>query len=269
MNETLVLAGVLGGAIGALLGLTGAGGGVLAMPALMLGLGLGLTEAVPVSLAAVALAATLGAVVGLRKGIVRYRAAMLMAALGMVSAPVGLWLGHEIPQTVLTVVFCLLMLYIAARMLRKRPAPAPGEACLVEERNCMLDPLTGRFKWNTRCSFTLGLIGCTAGLFTGMLGVGGGFLILPAFRQFSDLSMQAASATSLAVIALVSASTATGSLLHGGGFDSTGLTFIVATASGLMVARAFSARIPEHWLQRGLGVVILGVALVWLGKQFF
>ncbi|QID19666.1 sulfite exporter TauE/SafE family protein [Nitrogeniibacter mangrovi] len=263
----MILAGVLGSAIGAVLGLTGAGGGVLAMPALIMGLGMSLPEAVPVSLAAVSLAAATGAVVGLRRGVVRYRAAGLMALLGVLSAPVGLWLGHRLPQPMLTTVFCALMLYIAVRMLRKpaRPADADGPH---EARNCMLDPATGRFRWNTRCSATLGLIGCTAGLFTGMLGVGGGFLIVPAFRQFSDLSMQAASATSLAVIALVAAITASGSLIHGGGIGTDGLAFIATTTLGLLLARRVGARLSERTLQRLLGGVILTVALAWLARQY-
>lgn len=265
MSESLGLAAVLGAAIGALLGLTGAGGGVLAMPALMLGLGMSLPTAVPVSLCAVALAATLGALQGLRRGIVRYRAAALMALLGVLTAPAGLWLGHQVPQAVLTVVFCALMLYLAARMLRRPPAGASAGAL---ERNCVLDPASGRFRWNARCSATLGGIGATAGLFTGMLGVGGGFLIVPAFRQFSDLSMQAAGATSLAVIALVSATTVSGTLLHGSRIGPVGISFIVATAAGMLLARLMAPKVPERWLQRGLGLVILAVALGWLGKQF-
>jgi uncharacterized membrane protein YfcA len=268
MGELPLLAATLGGLIGVVMGLTGAGGGVLAMPALILGLGMSLPTAVPVSLTAVALAATLGALAGLRRGVVRYRAAALMALLGVLSAPLGLWLGHQLPQALLTTAFCLLMLGIAARMLLLSGPTGGDPAAAPPQRNCMLDPATGRFRWNARCSATLGLIGCSAGLFTGMLGVGGGFLIVPAFRQFSDLSMAAASATSLAVIALVSATTVSGSVLHGAHFGVAGGVFIGATAAGMLLARRLAPRLPERWLQLTLAAVILVVALAWLGQQF-
>ncbi|MDO9600339.1 MAG: sulfite exporter TauE/SafE family protein [Azoarcus sp.] len=269
MTELIGLAPLLGTLVGLVLGLTGAGGGVLAVPALMLGLGMNLTDATPVSLIAVGAAASLGAVAGLRNRQVRYRAALLMAGLGILSAPLGIWLAHRLQQTLLVVIFCTIMLLIAARMLHQaRTAhgtdgePQPGS------RACALDPKTGRFRWNTRCSATLAGIGSVAGLFTGMLGVGGGFLIVPAFRQFSDLTMQAAAATSLAVIALVSTTTVIGTLLHGGQINLLGWTFIVTTGVGMLIGRILATRIPGRWLQAGFGVVVLLVAVAWLARLF-
>ncbi len=73
---------VLGFAVGVILALTGAGGGILAVPFLVFGVGLSMAEAGPIGLLAVGLAATLGAVMGLRNGIVRYKAALLTASAG-------------------------------------------------------------------------------------------------------------------------------------------------------------------------------------------
>ena len=101
MTELSGLAALLGTLVGLVLGLTGAGGGVLAVPALMLGLGMSLTDATPVSLVAVGAAASLGAAVGLRNRQVRYRAALLMSGLGILTAPIGVWLAHHLPQTCL------------------------------------------------------------------------------------------------------------------------------------------------------------------------
>lgn len=257
----------LGGLIGLVLGLTGAGGGVLAVPALTLGLGLSMTAAAPISLIAVGAASALAALAALRAGLVRYRAALLMAALGIASAPCGVWLAHRLPQTVLVGLFCSLMLGVALRMALQVRARRRGQAEPVPRR-CMLDPATGRFRWNLRCSATLAGIGAVAGLFTGMLGVGGGFLIVPAFRQFSDLSMQASSATSLAVIALVSSVTAAGTLVHGARIPPAGLAFILATGAGMLLGRRLAGRIEADWLQLGFALSVLAVALVWLAKTF-
>ena len=260
---------LLGALVGTLLGLTGAGGGVLAVPALMLGLGLSMTDAVPVSLIAVGGAAWLGGLAGLRQGLVRYRAALLMAVLGAACAPVGVWLAHRLPARLLVVLFCVVMLVIAARMLAPLIAKGRGTKAVGGNRNCMLNPSTGRFSWNLRCSVTLAGIGGAAGLFTGMLGVGGGFLIVPAFRQFSELTMRASAATSLAVIAPVSTTTVLGSLLGGTRIPGVGWVFIAATAGGIVAGRHFSSRIPEQWLQTGFALLVLLVAVAWLARTLF
>ena len=73
--------------VGLAMGLTGAGGGVLAIPALVIGLNFSPSQAIPISLIAVALSAVIGCIDGFRKGILRYRAACLMAILGILLSP--------------------------------------------------------------------------------------------------------------------------------------------------------------------------------------
>lgn len=92
----MLLAGVLGLLMGLVMGLTGAGGGILGVPALVLGLGLSMTQAAPVSLLAVGAAAAVGALDGLRHRLVRYRAALLIALLGALFSPVGVFLAHQL-----------------------------------------------------------------------------------------------------------------------------------------------------------------------------
>jgi len=74
----MLLESLYGLGVGLALGMTG-GGGVLAVPALVLGLGYSLPEAAPVALVAVGVSAFLGGLDGLRRGLVRYKAALLMA----------------------------------------------------------------------------------------------------------------------------------------------------------------------------------------------
>jgi uncharacterized membrane protein YfcA len=78
---------ILGTVVGFVLALTGAGGGMLSIPLLVYGLHLSVQQAAPVGLMAVGFAAALGSITGLRKGIVRYRAAVLMGISGMLAAP--------------------------------------------------------------------------------------------------------------------------------------------------------------------------------------
>lgn len=251
----------LGTTIGAVLGMTGAGGGVLAVPALMLGLGMSLTSAAPIALIAVGVGALVGSLSGLRLGQVRYRAAILMAIFGAISAPLGIWLAHQFSPTVLTAIFCVVMVLVALRMILQvlSVSSAKGNEALSAHR-CVVDPVTGRFKWDLKCGTTLAGIGGIAGLFTGMLGVGGGFIIVPAFRQFSNLSMPACSATSLSVIALVSFSTVAGTLLSGIHIPLVGWTFVAMTGIGMLIGRSLATVLSARLLQVLFSMTVLLVA---------
>src|SRR5207253_6030479 len=108
----MLLATFFGVVMGLVLGLTGAGGGILAVPALVLGLGWSMTQAAPVALFAVGSAAAVGAIDGLRHGLVRYRAALLIALLGALFSPLGIYFAHRLPEKVLMILFSLLMVIV-------------------------------------------------------------------------------------------------------------------------------------------------------------
>ena len=95
----MALSLILGILVGGVMGVTGAGGGILAVPALVGGLGWTVQQAAPVALIAVASGASIGALDGLRRGQVRYRAAILMAVVGIPCTSPGLQLAHSLsPQ---------------------------------------------------------------------------------------------------------------------------------------------------------------------------
>ena len=136
---------ILGVVVGVVLGLTGAGGGILAVPALVNGMGWSVQEATPVALIAVASGAALGAFDGLRKGLVRYKAALVMVIGGIPFTKVGLAVAQRLPQTLLLVLFAGLTLFVVVRLVRhtlqkNRPQ---GEA---DHAVARIDPATGRFR---------------------------------------------------------------------------------------------------------------------------
>src|SRR5690625_1190908 len=200
MRSVMLVGTLLGLLVGVVLGLTGAGGGVFAVPALVFGLGMDIRSAAPVALLAVGSAAGLGAAQGLREGIVRYKAAIALAAGGAVTAPLGVRLAHWLPSLWLNLTFVAIMLVVAYRMfMSSRVAQTEDEVFLLRTSVCKVSRETGRFVWNTRTVATLSSIGAVSGLFIGMLGVGGGFIIVPALAYFSDLRMHSTVATSLLV----------------------------------------------------------------------
>lgn len=257
------LGAMFGIAIGIILGLTGAGGGILAIPALVIGLGWTITQSTPVALFAVSAAAAVGAVDGLRKGLVRYRAAVLMALLGAVCSPLGVYVAHSLPNAVLISLFSGVMVIVALRMARQacgNPPERAGDEQPWQHKNCMLNPQTGRLRWTLKCSTTLAVVGSVSGLLTGMLGVGGGFLIVPAFQQLSDIKMHGIVSTSLMAIALISATAMAGAIHAGAHITVTGGVFIAASVGGMLLGRMLSPRIPAKAIQLCFSAVCMGVA---------
>lgn len=259
------LAGALGGLAGLVLGLTGAGGGVLALPLLVFGLGLGIATAAPVALLAVGMAAGLGALMGLRQGIVRYRAAGLIAACGVMIAPAGLWLGHRLPALPLALCFCVVQAWVSLRLWRG----AGNEARVQAPCPCHLDPGSGRLHWTLPCARALALTGGLAGLLSGLLGVGGGFVIVPALRRFTDLEMDSVVATSLAVIALVALATGAGSVASGHVPVGIALPFASGAVAGLVLGRWLAPRLGGPLLQKLFAVIGMLAALALLARCHF
>ena len=268
----MLLAGGLGALVGTVLGLTGAGGGILAVPALVLGLGFAMAQANPVALVAVALAAMLGALDGLRKGLVRYKAAALMAVFGSLSAPIGIVIGRAANEAWLMSVFSAVMFLVAWRMYRQGRFQADvagaSDTMAAHPKPCQVSPATGRFVWNFKTFATLASIGVSSGIMTGMLGVGGGFIIVPALRQFSNVSMHGIVATSLMVVALVSGTTVATAVWAGARIPELAWPFIAFATFGMLVGRSATSHVSTSLLQRIFGVVAALVAVLMLTKTY-
>ncbi len=269
MDPATLVSLALGSLVGLILALTGAGGAIIAVPLIVFGLGLDVAQAAPIGLLAVGLAAALGALLALRAGQVRYKAALLMAASGAVVSPLGLWAAHRVPNAPLMLVFAGVLVYVAQRMFRQHGgiAPSTGTATPTDlaALPCRLNLERGKLDWTAPCARSLALSGATAGFLSGLLGVGGGFVIVPALKRASDIPMQGIVATSLAVIALVStsgviASAATGHLLW-----LNALPFAAGALAGMLLGRGCARHVSGARLQQGFalfaGAIAFGMAV--------
>lgn len=252
----------LGLVIGVTLALTGAGGGILAVPLLIFGAHQSMAQAAPIGLLAVGMAAAFGAILGLQAHIVRYRAALLISGTGMVLSPVGLWLAHQADNRWLTVLFAVVLLHVAIRTYRQAGIRA-DENCKTggDRPPCVRDTDSGRFIWTTSCARALALSGGVAGLLSGLLGVGGGFVMVPALQRYTDLAMQSVIATSLAVIALVSITGVASSAVAGHLDWSVAIPFCIGALAGMAAGRTVANRLAGPHLQRGFAVVAVVVAI--------
>lgn len=261
MDTALFISAALGSVVGLILALTGAGGAIIAVPLLVFGLGLEVAQAAPIGLLAVGLSAGLGALLALREGKVRYKAAALMAVAGALISPIGLWVAHRVPDAPLTLVFACVLALVAWRMLRGgRPAgedATPTRADLP----CRLDLARGKLDWTAPCARALALSGAGAGFLSGLLGVGGGFVIVPALRRASDIPMQGIVATSLAVIALVSTTGVVVSAASGHMLWIAALPFAAGSLAGMLGGRSLARHASGVRLQQAFAVFAACVAL--------
>ncbi|OLS61608.1 sulfite exporter TauE/SafE family protein [Pseudomonas putida] len=268
MTEHDLLGGGLGAIVGLILALTGAGGGILAVPLLVFGLGLTMVEAGPVGLLAVGLAASVGAILGWRQGLVRYRAAFFIAALGLLTAPLGLWLAHRLPNAPLALGFSAVLVYACSRMFFKARRELRGESpCANRQMQpCVLNPLQGRLRWTLPCARALAFTGMLSGLLSGLLGVGGGFVIIPALGRYTNLDMKSMVATSLAVIALVSTGSVLTASLSGVMHWAVGAPFAVGALLGLLGGRQVAHHLAGPRLQQAFALVGIGAAVLLAGN---
>ena len=254
----------LGATIGLILALTGAGGGILAVPLLVMGLHLPIQEAAPIGLLAVGLASAVGAWIGLQQGIVRYKAALLIGGLGMLSAPLGNKLAHALPSSMLMAGFGLLMLWLAWRQWHGAQHPEARTSL----PPCVANPTHGRLMWTSPCARALAGTGVLSGLLSGLIGVGGGFVIVPALSRHSDLPLASIQATSLAVIALVSASATLSAAAHGHFNAHVASWFATGAVLALAVGRLVATKLPKAGLQKAFALTCAVVAVLMLHSAF-
>jgi uncharacterized membrane protein YfcA len=257
---------VYGTITGLALGLTGGGGTMLAMPFLVYGLGLRTHDAIAVSLVAVGSMAFIGALARWRAHQLQLHLGILFAIAGVLGAPLGALLGRFLSDLVVTTGFALVTLLVAARLWRRTYGPLPTDSAplpdnaLLRHAACSFDP-TGRLRLTSHCLRLLIPTGLATGIISGLFGVGGGFVVVPALVMIANIDIRQATATSLLVVAMVSFSGATGAFAAGAQVDPALLaTFAGAGVAGLELGSRFCRRIPERVVQRGFSVILVLVA---------
>ncbi|MGI5452790.1 sulfite exporter TauE/SafE family protein [Streptomyces sp. CA-249302] len=238
--SAFVLALVAGALVGLALGALGAGGSILTVPALIYLLGFRATEATTASLVIVIVTSLTALLAHARTGAVRWRAGLLFAAAGLVPAAAAGALSAHIPETVLTLAFAALAVLAAGNMLRRRTPHRSGRVSGVRAAAA----------------------GAGLGTVTGFLGVGGGFLAVPALVTVLAVPMSAAVGTSLLVI-VANALVALAARAHTAAqLDWAPIMPFLATAVlGAWDGRRLAAKASPAVLQRVFGFVLLAVAL--------
>jgi uncharacterized membrane protein YfcA len=269
MDYLTLIGPALGILVGILMGLTGAGGGILSVPLLVFFLHLPIAEAAPIALCAVALASSIGAILGLRKKTLRYKAAGFMALFGLALSPVGLWIAPQIPNAPLQILFSLILLYVGIHLLRQARNEIKG---IPEEKRkpppCLMNPAAGKLQWTLPCARALLFAGSLAGFLSGLLGVGGGFIIVPALKRYTDLPIKSIVSTSLGVLAIITGGGAIFSAATGSLNVIVAAPFSVAALGGLLIGLLLGKKLSGPHTQLIFSVFTLMIAIGLLIKGF-
>jgi len=260
---------LLGVVIGSVLGLTGAGGSVFAVPLLILILKLPIVDAIGVAMGAVAVSALYGSIRNFRGKSILWVQATLLGFSGVICAPVGRWLGAQIDESMLLIGFSILAFIIALRMFWQTKT-SPEASAITRSSNltqanqsppiCRMSP-TGQFQWGLRCVGGLLASGSMVGLLTGLFGVGGGFLIVPLLIYLNQVSFQQAIATSLVIIAAVSSSGFASYLFSATKLDYSLLSIIAAGGVfGMLLGQMIAQKISGPKLQQMFAICLALIA---------
>jgi uncharacterized membrane protein YfcA len=237
-------------AIGVSLGLLGSGGSILTVPVLVYLLGQDEKVAIAGSLAIVGTIALAGSLQYLRGKLVDWRNVWLFGLPGMAGTYAGAWLAGYVSGLLQLAIFAGVMLLASYFMLRPI-------------RVTSVDAMPARHPWKIVAD------GLAVGVLTGFVGVGGGFLIVPALVLLGGLPMHRAVATSLVIIALKSYS---GFWKYLDVLEEQGLaldwpTLGIVTALGIagsFVGNHFATRLPQQQLRRLFGwfLIVMGVYIL-------
>jgi len=198
------------------------------------------------SLAIVGGTSLLGALLQFRKGNLHLKAVLLFSITGVAGAFLGSDATHLLSKQALLLAFAAIMLVVGSLMLSGRPR-------LRESRKCQVWPCLA--------------VGLVVGGLTGFLGVGGGFLIVPALVMAAGLSVRRSGGTTLAIIALNSASGLLGQARFVRIDWGLLVPFLALACGGMLAGLAFADRVPEKNLRRIFAGALIVLAIFVAGMN--
>jgi uncharacterized membrane protein YfcA len=252
-----------GAFIGLSLGALGGGGSVLAVPVLVYGLGQSAAQATTGSLLVVGVTALVGAVTAYRAGNMLLMRGLVFGAVAIGGAAAGAQASSLVAEPVLLAAFAALLLVVAGMMAARQLRTHGGQpvASLVGHADVPIISFSPAFTCHCSRAIKVLVTATVVGLLTGFLGVGGGFLVVPALVIVLGLPMAYAAGTSLVVITITSASALAvraGTGVH----PNWGLVAVLTGAAvlGGWAGARLTARADTSKLQTAFTVLLLLVA---------
>jgi len=255
MESLLLFIGIAacGVLIGTLSGMFGIGGGTMIVPLLRLAFGLPVTACTATSLFTMIPTSLSGAFNHIRLRTASLKTGLAVGLGGFVFSPLGVWLGQRVDPRLVIVGVTAVIVYSAWSMLSRNG------------RDAVQKPSDREAVGLSRLRLAqFALLGAIAGVMAGLLGVGGGFLVVPVLVKLFDYRMKEATPASLIAISMIALPTTAYNIYLGNVYYLQGLALMVGTVPGARIGAWLSARLPDKQLRYGFAalLVIAGLALL-------
>lgn len=285
-----IAAAVVGLVVGVLSGLLGIGGGTMMVPVFRLGFGLEAIQATATSLFTIIPTSLSGCVTHVRNKTCIVPIGVAAGVGGALTSPVGVWLASMSPAWLIMLAAAFIIGYSAFNMLRKafkKPKAAPAqaaaartganapEASAADANGTPADmaPVAAHaessaFSVERKHLFMGVAIGLTAGLASGYVGVGGGFIMVPMFLSLLSLPMKKTSGTSLIAVTILAIPGVIEQAMLGHIDFVAGIAMAVGSIPGAVLGAQLMKRVPERALRIFFGVFLLIMAVVLVVNEF-
>jgi hypothetical protein len=262
----ILIAAILAGLIGSMFGI---GGGMIIIPVLTIAFGLPLKEVIGASLIGVIASSTGAASRYVSEGVVNIRLGMIVEPATTIGSVVGAFLAIYLDQYILAGAFSLVLMYSAYYMLRRPEVTVHSdkEKCRPYLSGQYDDPITGeRTCYSVRKLWKGLLASFGAGNLSGMLGLGGGIVKVPAMNVWMGVPMRAATATSNFMIGVTALAGAAVFYVNGLISPVLAATVAVGAFAGSYIGPRISGRTAGATLRRYFALVMIAIAILMVLK---
>lgn len=269
--EAFAIAVVVGLLVGVLSGLLGIGGGTIMVPIFRLGFGLSAIEATATSLFTIIPTSLSGCVTHIKNKTCIVPLGLAAGIGGAITSPLGVWLASISPAWLIMVAAAAIIGYSAVNMLRKafsKPKAASQPTSQAAAQPASQDaprsaaPGDSAFKISRKHLLMGAAIGLGAGVASGYVGVGGGFIMVPLFLSVIGIPMKRASGTSLIAVTILAVPGVIEQALLGNVHFMIGIAMAVGSIPGAVLGAQLVKRVPERTLRIMFGAFLLLMAVV-------
>lgn len=260
------LAGVF---VGVMSGLLGVGGGTIMVPIFRLAFGMSPLASTATSLFAIIPTSISGVVAHARAKTCVPKLGLALGVGGAVMSPLGVWLASVSPGWLVICVAAIVIGFSAFKMFKKAvkcaPAPRAGAA---SAHSASPNPVPDQPHLSRKQYLQGACIGLIAGLASGYVGVGGGFIMVPLMLAVLDIPMSLASGTSLIAIMILAIPGVIEQGLLGNIEYLAGIAIVVGSIPGALVGARLVRVVPERQLRFIFGGFLLVAAVMLMLNEF-
>ena len=260
------LAGVF---VGVMSGLLGVGGGTIMVPIFRLAFGMSPLASTATSLFAIIPTSISGVVAHTRAKTCVPKLGLALGVGGAVMSPLGVWLASVSPGWLVICVAAIVIVFSAFKMFKKAvkctPAPRAGAS---SAHSASRKPVPDQPVLSRKQYLQGACIGLIAGLASGYVGVGGGFIMVPLMLAILDIPMSLASGTSLIAIMILAIPGVIEQGLLGNIDYLAGIAIVVGSIPGALVGARLVRVVPERQLRFIFGGFLLVAAVMLMLNEF-